>query len=445
MRFYLPIFNVKTFTERQPDIPGYRPYPKHIMPLRLFLWTPLVFLACGSLMSPTQAATVSGSASVWSYLRDDSVSHVQVVPILSLTLREFAGNAVRFETSLRGFSDVRHGQSNDEQVRVLRGVLIYAPAQSHWDVRLGQQWLTEGVGRGNVCGAWTRWRANANTSFTVYGGARLGSSLSLEEKNPDNGVAAGVHARTRISIVKAGASYYYLGKSGNTLFHGLGFEAEARPVSKLLTRGRLDLNLGQGSIEIAQLLADWNAHKNVQVTGEFRIHTPRVFDDSYFTKFLGEASTTYLRAGARWQFSGDYFVKGSGVTIFSDAPDPLYKVRASLGDENTEIGYTHWVTYSNGEMDGFYGQLRGDIIVNSHSVGELFGGFDFARGANGDVTLRPKTESQTMYVGVSLDLLSQLTLSATGEQIRDIDSEIDWRGLFSVFYRFSPARRGVQK
>ncbi len=414
------------------------------MPLRLFLRTLVAICACGSLMAPVQAATVSGSASVWGYWRDDSVSHVNVVPTLSLTFREWAGDAWRFETSLRGYSDFRHGESSDEQVRVLRGVLIYAPAQSRWDVRVGQQWLTEGVGRGNVAGAWTRWRANANTSLTVYGGARLGSSLSLNEQNPNNGVAAGIHARTRLSIVKLGASYYYLGKSGTTLFHGVGFEASARPVPKLLTRGRLDMNLGQGSIEIAQLLADWTARKNVQVTGEFRIHTPRVYDDSYFTKFLAEAGTVYLRAGARWQFSGEYYLKGSGVTLFSEAPDPLYKVRAAIGDKNTEVGYTHWLSYSGGEMDGFYGQLRGDITVDKRSVGELFGGFDFARGSNGDVSLRPKTESQSVYLGLGLNVLSQLKVTATAEQIRDIDSEMDWRGLFSIGYRFAQTRTEVQ-
>ncbi len=414
------------------------------MPLRLFLRTLVVICACGSLMAPVQAATVSGSASVWGYWRDDSVSHVQIVPTLALTLREWAGDAWRFETSLRGFTDIRHGESKDQQLRVLRGVFILAPTASPWEFRIGQQWLTEGVGRGNVAGAWTRWRANNNTSFTVYGGARLGSSLNLGEKNPNNGVAAGVHARTRINIVKVGASYYYLGKSGTTLFHGVGFEANARPHKNLLTRARLDMNLGQGSVEIAQVLADWTARKNVQLTGEFRIHTPRVYDDSYFTKFLAEASTTYLRAGARWQFADEYYLKGSGVTVFSESPDPLYKVRAAVGDENTEVGYTRWLTYSGGEMDGFYGQLRGDITVNKYSVGELFGGFDFARGSNGDVSLRPKTESQSVYLGLVVNVFSQLKLSATAEQIRDIDSEMDWRGLFSISYRFAQTRTEVQ-
>ena len=126
------------------------------MPLTLLIAVLTVFLACGSIMAPVEAATVNGSASVWGYARDDSVDHWQVVPTFSLTMRDLPHD-LRFETSLRGFTDFRNGESRDEQLRVLRGVLIWSPKQSAWEFRLGQQWLTDGVGRGYAAGGWVKW------------------------------------------------------------------------------------------------------------------------------------------------------------------------------------------------------------------------------------------------------------------------------------------------
>jgi len=414
------------------------------MPLTIIIATLIAIFACGSFMTPVQAATLSGSASVWAYARDDTADHVQVVPTLSLTLREFAGDAWRFETSLRGYTDFRNGESHDEQMRVLRGVLVFTPTQAPWEFRVGQQWLTEGVVRGNVAGGWTKWRANKKTSITAYGGWRLANSLSLSEKNVDNGYVTGVHARTSVGIAKLGGSYYFLGKSGHMLFYAAGLEASAKPLATIMTRARLDMNLGQSSIERAQVLADWNPNKNLLLTGEFRIHQPRIYEGSYFERFLEEATTTYLRGGAAYMIGDDWYAKVNGVTLFTENPDPLYKVRAAVGMNEMEVGYTKWLTVSGGEMNGWYGQLRGDVNIGQKRVGELFGGFDFARGSNADVNLRSENESQSVYLGVMIEPVKDFNFSATAEQVRDLDSKKEWRGLFSIGYRFGEYRREMR-
>ena len=414
------------------------------MPLTLLIAALIAIFACGSSMTAAQAADLSGSASVWAYARDDTADHVQVVPTLSLKLREFAGDAWRIETSLRGFADFRNGESHDEQLRVLRGVLVFAPTQSPWEFRVGQQWLTEGVGRGNVAGGWAKWRANKKSSVTAYGGWRIANSLSLNEKNEDNGYVAGVHARTSAGIAKFGGSYYFLGKSGHMLFHAAGLEADVKPVASVLARGRFDVNLGQGSVERAQLLADWNPNKDLLLTGEFRIHQPRIYEGSYFERFLEEATTTYLRGGAAYMIGDAWYAKVNGVTLFTENPDPLYKVRGAVGMNELEVGYTRWMTVSGGEMDGWYAQLRGDVDINKKHVGELFGGFDFARGSNADVNLRSESESQSMYLGVLIEPVKSFNFSATAEQVRDLDSRKEWRGLFSIGYRFGEYRREMR-
>jgi hypothetical protein len=132
-----------------------------------------------------------------------------------------------------------------------------------------------------------------------------------------------------------------------------------------------------------------------------------------------------------------------GATLFTDNPDPLYKVRLATGSDNVEVGFTHWLSVAEGEMDGFYGQVRGDINIGERTIGDLFGGFDFARGSNADVSLRPENESQTVYVGLSIKPVAAFSVSGTLEHIRDLDSAKEWRGLFSIGYRFAGSRPGV--
>ena len=281
--------------------------------------------------------------------------------------------------------------------------------------------------------------------MTAYGGWRLANSLSLDEKNEDNGYVSGFHARTGAGIAKFGASYYYLGRSGHLLFHAAGVSADVQPRANLLARARFDMNLGQSSIERAQVIADWTAVQKLQLTGEFRIHQPRVYEGSYFERFIEEATTTHLRGGAAYLIDKHWFVKASGATLFTENPDPLYKVRLAGGVNDLEVGYTHWLSVGGGEMDGFYGQFRGPVNVNEKEVGELFGGFDFARGSNADANLRAESESQALYLGLAVNPCSMLTLSAMAEQIRDLDSEMDWRGLFSITYRWSQRTKEVQR
>ena len=143
-----------------------------------------------------------------------------------------------------------------------------------------------------------------------------------------------------------------------------------------------------------------------------------------------------LRGGARWDFYEDFYIKGLGQTLFTDFPDPLYKVRGALGQKNLEAGYTHWVSASGEETDGFYGQLQGNVMFDGRHLGELSAGFDYARGTNGDERLGPN-ESQSVYFGFTFEPIKELSLSATAEQIRDLDSEKEWRGTFALAYRFT--------
>jgi hypothetical protein len=122
-------------------------------------------------------------------LRNDSTDHAYVVPTLSFTAGDLGMKALRLEGSLRGYTDVRGGKSEQRELRILRGVLVYAPEQNSCELRLGQQWLTEGVGRGNVAGLWLRYRFDKRTAVTIYGGSRIAESISLQETNRYQGYA----------------------------------------------------------------------------------------------------------------------------------------------------------------------------------------------------------------------------------------------------------------
>lgn len=382
------------------------------------------------------APAIKGSASVWAYLRDDSVEHVQYAPTLAFTASEFGAQGLRFEGSVRGFFDVTDNVSRDRQYRILRGVFIYAP-QSPWEFRVGQQWLTEGVGRGNVAGAWVRHDVDKRTSVTAYGGARLPYSLSLSETNDNDGFAAGIHVRTRLQPFNVGASYYYAGKHGELLYHAAGLEAHGRITRALLARGRFEMNAAQATVERAQLIGQWTARKDVLVTGEFRASQPRIYENSFFTTFLSQTQTKFARAAARWEFIKQTYVRGGGTMLFADAPDPLYKVQAALGRPCGEAGFTHWVTTNQGTRDGFYVQARFPVTIRERHYGDIFGGYDWSRGSSADADLRDPVESHAAHFGAAVTPCPLLTVTIRAEQIQDLQRTSDWRALGGVTYRFA--------
>ncbi len=393
-------------------------------PLLLLLF--LLFGLCAS----ASAAVVSGRASVWSYAREDTANHVVVVPQLSVTIHQLGRESLSFQTTLRGFYDFRDGESSDEQVRIQRAVFIYAPRKSRWEIRAGQQWLTEGVGRGTIAGLWARYKASPKLSLTAYGGPRLSRSISLVTGNEDNGIAAGVHARTKIGRHRLGLSYTYTGKEGDILYHGVGVDGVGRFHSKLNLRARLHMNLEQSTVETAQLVAAWKACEKVDVTAELRRQTPRIFEDSYFVRFLEHASTDFVRAAMRWTFYKTLYMKPGASALFAE-DELFYKVRLAFGIPIVEFGFTHWLSISEGAMDGFYGQAQYRI----GRFGQVFGGFDFSKGSNSD--MREDVNSHVTYLGARYNITNAINVSGRVEHIEDFERSEDIRGLFSLSARFS--------
>jgi hypothetical protein len=378
------------------------------------------------------AVTVNGSASVWGYMRKDSVEHTQLAPALTLNFRDMGVKDLRFESSMRGFTDLRGGKSEDRALRLWRAVLIYTPQNCPWEVRAGQQWLTEGVGRGNVAGLWVKRKLAARSSVTVYGGSRLPSALNLQDRFLNEGFAVGLHAQSHVSHYNIGASYFYVGKDKDILFQAAGVEGSGRIIDDLMARGRLDINLERGSLEKLQVVGDWTPSDRFDLVAEVRSQTPRIYEDSYFRMFLSEAGTTFTRLGATWYFKENLYLRGMGTMLFSDYPDPLYKAQVAVGHRVIEVGYTHWLSVNKSTWDGFFGNAK----IHYSDKGSVFGGFDFARGSNAETNLRPADESQTVYFGADATPWHALSLSARAENIKD-SSHREWRGLFSVVTRFS--------
>ena len=95
-------------------------------------------------------------------------------------------------------------------------------------MRLGQQWLNEGVGRDHVAGLWARYRSTSAPPFTAFGGERVAREISLQERYHEQGEAFGVNLRTHLTPVNVGLSWYYLQNDGKVLYHAAGIDANGR-------------------------------------------------------------------------------------------------------------------------------------------------------------------------------------------------------------------------
>ena len=417
----------------QVGIPRFCPGPR-----RSFALLVLFLTSVAPLCSQARAAAISGSASVWGYVRDDTTKHVQVAPTVMFNVRDFGIKSLRFESSLRGFTDVRHSQSEDRVLRLWRAVFVYEPEKSPWQARLGEQWLSEGVGRENMAGLWVKRKIGLASQVTAYAGTRTPSSIDVERTNHFSGYLLGAHGQSKIDRFNVGASYFFVGKD-KVLYQAAGVEASGRIVRALMARGRFDINLEQGSVEKGQLLLDWWSHKNVDLTGEFRVEQPRIYEDSYFKIFLNQVNTTYGRIGGLWQFYKWFYARANGTMLFSESPDALYKMQAAVGFKscrNLEVGYTHWLSFDKAKWDGLFGQFD----CHCFNLFNAFAGFDWARGSNAETTLLPAQDSQSLYFGAEVTPITALSISARAEQIRDPQYKSQWRGLFGLTTHFSTLR-----
>lgn len=386
---------------------------------------------------PALATTVSGRFGIWSYVRDDSVDHVQVVPLLSLNVQRFGGGAWSFESTLRGFADYQNGDDNGTAaLRINRALLIWKPTSSPWEVRGGQQWVSEGIGRGNVAGLWGSYAFNQKTDLRAYAGSRLASSLSLDEENPDQGIAGGFNLRTRFGPRRLGLSYYYVGKDGDVLYNGVGLDYSCNSIRDLTMRARLHMNLEQSAIETGQLSAFWQTNEKLMLSADVRTQTPRIFEDSFFAMFLEDSKTNSARAGAHYQICKHYYATGMGYLLFTEG-DMLYKARAGVGCQKIELGYTHWLSAGEGDMDGFYGQLKHDYKQFAANAG-----FDYSRGSNSEI--RPNTEAQVIYGGLEWSPTRMINLGGRVEHLKNQYHSEDWRALFSLVTHFRSAVRSEQ-
>ncbi len=401
-------------------------------PARRRVWPGLV-VALLAISSAAMATTISGRVAVWSYFRDDTVDHVQFVPLLSLNIRQIAQSNFSVETALRGFADFRNGSGESEAVRVHRALLIYAPHRGKWEVKAGQQWLSEGIGRGNVAGLWARYMPKSKWSLVAYGGSRLPQSISLDESIPNEGAAAGLNIKYKFGTRQLGLSYFYVAKSGDVLFQGAGLDYVCQPQRSLSMRARLHVNLEQSRIETGELAAVWDAQEHLRFSAILRNHAPRIFEDSFFATFLEDASTTSARVTAKWTSCSSVYVSGSGITVFAE-DDVLYKTRIGIGVPEAEIGYTHWLSAGEGDMDGFYAQA----VKSVTPCLTLMAGFDYSRGSNSEI--RPNTESQSEWLGASFTPIRSFSAGLRGEHLKNSHRSEDWRVLVSLSSQFTVTR-----
>jgi hypothetical protein len=171
----------------------------------------------------------------------------------------------------------------------------------------------------------------------------------------------------------------------------------------------------------------------VDVIAEVHHDTPRLFEDSYFVRFLEEAGADYARGEARWRFCRALYVKAGGHVLPTEE-DLLYKAHVALGIPELELGYTHWLSVSEGDMDGFYGQAQYRFTTYL----EGFGGFDFSRGSNS--VIRPNTETHSLFAGAQIDPSHTIGFLGRIEKVDSILYEDDIRGLVSITARFSTLR-----
>jgi hypothetical protein len=68
-----------------------------------------------------------------------------------------------------------------------------------------------------------------------------------------------------------------------------GLDYACQSLTDVTIRARLHMNLEQSTVETGQLSVFWQTTDKLLLSVDARKQTPRIFEDSYFVRFLGRS------------------------------------------------------------------------------------------------------------------------------------------------------------
>lgn len=311
--------------------------------------------------------------------------------------------------------------------KVYNGYLNYNSVDGRFRVRLGRQFLYSGVLRGTLDGLTVNYAPTARLKIRAALGAAAPDSRKLEVRNFNDNTAAGLYAAyNQSAALNVHLSYFQRATNGNIGWQQGALVLSGNILRPLFYLAEVEYNLKQSELQRVRTQLDytWGAWN---VFAEFSSAKPRIFEESFFTRFKMDGYQQGL-LGVRYHFNDyqvglqymltDYAAGDQGRQLILSADSRwgslglLYQ-DGSAGENKGLFGALHYAPWQGLMLfaRSSYYKYQHHLIIESEEATAFAAGSEFKFGSS---------------------------LAVRGEIQQRINSfyKNDWRGLISLRYRF---------
>ncbi|HEX7343054.1 MAG TPA: hypothetical protein VF398_02235 [bacterium] len=296
-----------------------------------------------------------------------------------------------------------------------------------FDLRLGRQFLAEGVGFGTYDAVRLSFSPVTWGSATFWGGQTAPSDREANIRNLDDAKSLGLALRGCLSKVNLTASLLMEDRGGDPFRRRAGLSANADLTKGLYAHGLFYINIsGPSDLHRARLLLRYNANARWRLFGEFAAGTPQLPVDSPF-EFVEIETSMLGRLGASYQLTSKYWVGMRVQSFLSGVPSSTFGLSIESGWGS--LGYRQRFG-DFGDESGLFGSIR----VNPTDFAQVYASAEFSAYQFEDRDQEDQTAAQ---VGVRLFPVKSLLLDASLQALKNEQFDQDIRGLLRIKWSFA--------
>ncbi|MCX6640380.1 MAG: hypothetical protein NTW14_07865 [bacterium] len=352
--------------------------------------------------------------------------HNQIYQTLSWRAEKFGSDHLSFVGHLR-----YQGDSVDEfaESGALKAHNLYLRCSAkRVDLRLGRQFLADGVTVGTYDVLRFKYNFDRGVSAVVWGGIAAPADRKAELQKLDQAPAFGFTLRKQIqSYATVNISYMREEYLGQTFRHLGGVSVNATPVPELFCSALAQVNLeGPSAIHRLRGLLRYRPSPKVRLWGEFAAGTPQLPPDTPFQ--IIEIGTAILgRLGGGYQIFPAYWIDLRLQSLLSgEKPNSLLGL--SVEGPWGVIGYRQH-SGDVGEESGVWGSARIQVV----KFAQVYAAADYSKYKFEDYE---QDEQSALQAGVLLFPVKSLECDASIQNRTNREFNQDVRGLLRVKWSF---------
>ena len=325
------------------------------------------------------------------------------------------------------FRIAHNGDPSEWNEKVYNSYLDWKSLDKQYEMKLGRQFLYQGVMNGTVDGLLVSTNVTNNLTFKVLAGVPVAANRKVKVMNWLDGNVVGGFTSYQISNdFKANLSYFQKTSNEQSVWEQIGTAVSGKIINDLLFMAKLDYNLKNSDYQNMRYRVTYFNNK-LTVSGEFNSQKPRVLENSFFRIFEIEAFNQ-IRSSISYQL-GEYQLRlRNYYTMYEDENNN--QIHFSVANRLGLLGVIYQNGYAGDNM-GVFGEIKYDLFSNM-SV-KLYSSYNKFQRQSIDID-----EEALSFLGrIEYRAVKDLDLQLEIQESQNSYYKNDVRGLFRLNYRFT--------